>query len=231
MEERVAKRGAKGNFDRLATIYDGLSTLVFGSMLDLAKTRFLSHIPRTARIIMPGAGTAKEMQILANLGFQGTLLLFETSAKMLQLAEKRYKRLVNPGFQIEYHLLPTNETPAYPPAEVILTHFFLDLFEAESLQAQLRALNHALIPGGQWLWADFWLPERSRPLLPQLLVSFMYGFFRLICGIEARKLPDMDNCFKQMGYRCHMRDQWGRGMIRAAIWEKPLSVSPDLVHP
>lgn len=216
----AAARPLPGNFDPVASYYDRLSRWVFGDTLWQAKTRFLAQIPAGATIIMPGAGTAQELQVLQESGFTGTVYVIEASARMLQRAQKAQARLGQSALEIHWVWVHADKPLQYPPADVVITHFFMDLFAGELLQQQQQALHQALVTGGLWLWADFIPLDRTHKTWQRGLVWVMYRFFRLTCGIQAARLPQMPSWFGHNGYHRQAQDHWLRGMVEAGLWQK-----------
>ena len=75
-----------------------------------------------------------------------------------------------------------------PPAnsyDVVITHFFLDLFNESALRILVDKIESQLTPGGQWLIADF----VNKRWWHAACLSLMYFFFFLTCSVKTRSLP------------------------------------------
>ena len=58
--------------------------------------------------------------------------------------------------------------------DLIVTHFFLDCFDAPGLERLIDRIQEAAEPGALWLISEFREPRWARPLL-----TVMYLFFRV----------------------------------------------------
>src|SRR5690606_29926388 len=70
--------------------------------------------------------------------------------------------------------------------DVVITHYFLDLFPDERLREVCRTLDASLKAGGTWLVCDF--VDTGKPW-HRFLLAVMYAFFRVTAGVVARRLP------------------------------------------
>jgi len=82
--------------------------------------------------------------------------------------------------------------------DVILTPFVFDNFNGETADKVFRHLHQLLKPAGLWLNCDFQLTGKW---WQTILLKSMFLFFRLICGIEASKLPDVQRLFASNNYQ------------------------------
>ncbi|MEL6256639.1 MAG: hypothetical protein AAFR87_31860, partial [Bacteroidota bacterium] len=52
------------------------------------------------------------------------------------------------------------------------------------------------------------------------LIFVMYRFFRIFCGINARKLPDFDRAFEMANYELKHEASFHLGMVVSRIYQK-----------
>jgi hypothetical protein len=97
-------------------------------------------------------------------------------------------------------LLPIEEFEVAVEFDCILTGFVFDNFSVDKAMAVVRQLDPLLREGGHWLYADFYLPKQKWKLWKAVLLKSMYIAARIICKVEASKLPDMESIFGDAGY-------------------------------
>jgi ubiquinone/menaquinone biosynthesis C-methylase UbiE len=185
------------NYDPVARSYDFLSWLVFGQAEINAQIEMLGYVVPGSRVLIVGGGTGWILEKIAAVHPSGLHITYvESSTRMMELSRKR-----NCGQNpVEFVLLPVEEFVAAAPYDCILTGFVFDNFSADKARAVVRQLDLVLREGGHWLYADFYLPKRKRKLWKAFLLRAMYIAARIICRVEASKLPDMEAIFGEAGY-------------------------------
>src|SRR5690606_1189468 len=85
--------------------------------------------------------------------------------------------------------------------DVVITNFFLDLFDETELQEVMKKLSQWLHPDGIWLFSDFNICEKPvHAWWQRLLVRSMYWFFKMTCQLTPVQLPDFGRNFYQSGF-------------------------------
>jgi hypothetical protein len=107
--------------------------------------------------------------------------------------------------------------------DVILTPFLLDLFPEQRLGHLMDRLYTALVPGGLWLFSDFWPVHSPAPLWQRLLLKAMYAFFGLLSGVQATSLPDFRQHFDRLQLQELQATTFYRGMVQTKVYRKPLA--------
>jgi ubiquinone/menaquinone biosynthesis C-methylase UbiE len=185
------------NYDPIARYYDFLHYLVFGQSEINAQIELLGYIAPGSEVLIVGGGTGWILEKIAVLQPGGLRITYvESSAKMMEMSRKR-----NAGHnQVEFVLSPVEELDAAAVYDCILTGFVFDNFSADKAAAIVRQLGLALRDGGYWLYTDFYLSKGRRKLWKAVLLKAMYIGARIICKVEASKLPDMESIFGEAGY-------------------------------
>ena len=211
---------SSAGFDRVAPIYDLLAQLVFGNRLNRAKVQFFSHICPGERVLIIGGGTGWILpQILEKIGETGSVLFVEASAKMMSKARHRI-RLHPMRNRVRFLHGRHDAIPVDHEFDHIHTHFFLDLFDQEGLQEAIGSLDGFLPLGGKWFLTDFSPPRHSWNFLGRWLIGLMFLFFRVVCGIDGKKLPDYHSALEQAAYgKLAERTIWD-GMIGSFLYQK-----------
>lgn len=204
------------HFDRLAFIYDKLVRLVFGSTLKNAQSHYLPRLPEKGHLLILGGGSGWILEEIEKVKPALKVDYVEASQKMLNLAKGRKLKL-------EVNFIHGNEqmlssTTKY---DALLTPFFLDLFGPLRLLATMSLLDQQLKIGKPWLFVDFYIPQKGvKRRFAKGLIYVMYRFFRLLCRIDARKLPDFDQAFEVANYEMREETAFYADMIRSRIYVK-----------
>ncbi|MFD2245831.1 class I SAM-dependent methyltransferase [Pontibacter ruber] len=210
-------------FDRVSSFYDPLSRLVFGSALELAQLALLPFVPAKARMLLIGGGSGWLLEQLLRSGKELQILYLEASPNMLRKAQERTKASIK-NTAVEFRLGTEDVLKAHEQFDVVLTPFLLDLFPAPRLHDLMHRLHTALIPGGLWLFADFWPVTSPAPLWQHLLLKSMYVFFGVLSDVKATQLPD----FKAQFDRLYLQEVYAAsfygGMVQAKVYRKAIEV-------
>ncbi|HTD41351.1 MAG TPA: class I SAM-dependent methyltransferase [Mucilaginibacter sp.] len=187
------------NYDNSAWFYDRLSRLVYGKALIRSQVYLLKYIPANANILIAGGGTGWILEEIAKIHMSGlTITYVEVSSKMIALSQRR-----NTGNnQVIFINEPIENTKENKHYDVVITPFLFDNFTEQTFQKVFAHIHFQLKQNGLWLNTDFRLTGKW---WQSFLLRSMILFFRIICRIEAKKLPNIDKCFDQHEY--HIIDQ------------------------
>ncbi len=203
----------KKSYDTVAFFYDRLSHFVFGDKLMEAQTAFLQHIPPGTSILLIGGGSGLLLERIAAVHPTGlTIEYIDASAAMVALSRERGAGNNTVNFNVQDVL-----QVALPPQsfDLIITPFLFDNFSEHTAGKVFAHLAAALRPGGHWYYTDF---QNKTPLRYKVLLKIMYTFFRTMCGIEARKLPDVTTLFHNSRYEEHHRREFMHGFIVSCVF-------------
>ncbi|MGE0586947.1 MAG: class I SAM-dependent methyltransferase [Cyclobacteriaceae bacterium] len=178
-------------FDRIAPIYDSIARLVFCGAIRKAQETHLNRIPPHAKVLVLGGGSGKWMERLFNLNPGCTIYFIEASSRMLRLAKKNNSKYSQ---QIEF-IHGTHLSAPLVQFDVLITHFFLDMFSDDGLVDLITLVKDRLKRNGIWIVADF-VDQRW---WHRLLLRIMYSFFRLVGAIDIGKLPEWESAIKDKG--------------------------------
>ena len=199
------------NYNNSVWFYDFLTGLVFGKTLFRAQVYLLNNIKPGNKILIAGGGTGKILEAITGIHHAGLKITYvDVSEKMIASSKKRNTGKNEVTFinaAIENSQLPDN-------FDVVITPFLLDNFTEENLQKIFSRIDQLLLPEGLWLNTDFQLTGKR---WQKIMAGSMLIFFRIICAIEAKKLPDIQNCFSSNGYSIvEQKTFWGDFIITAA---------------
>lgn len=195
----------KNNFDHIAWFYDPLKKLIYGNATTKAERSLCKDIPCHTTVLIIGGGTGEVLECLQT----GVKVDFvDISPKMIHRAQKRKTRAA-----VNFIIGSIQDTPL-DRYDIIVTNFFLDLFEKDELVETIEKLSQ--FKPKQWIVTDFVAPKRTG--LSQLLEWTMYRFFKITTGISAHKLEDFDSSMKEAHLSLHSEQHFYFGFIKSTLW-------------
>jgi tRNA (cmo5U34)-methyltransferase len=205
--------GDLNRFNWLARHYNFLARLVFGKAIWKSQAHFLTFIPPGTKLLIVGGGSGEILPYLWRINPGCSIWYVEASSEMLAMASKKVK----PEVRNKVNFIHGTEA-AIPEGivfDVIITHFFLDLFPNEKGLALCRNLYRQLQPRGLWLISDF---VNGGKWWQRLMLWMMYRFFVVTCKIEATSLPSWESQLRLAGMREKTFKLFFRGFIKSAIY-------------
>lgn len=168
-------------FDFLAPVYDRMARLVFGRAIVDSQTDFLNKIPAGAKILILGGGTGWLLEKIDEQKKSCTIWYVESSSGMMKKSQARSTQ-----DKIYFIQGTEDDTPKGLVFDVIITNFYLDLFSDERLDQIISRISSQAQTPCIWLVTDF----KKGSWWHRTLLTGMYAFFKLTCGIESSALPD-----------------------------------------
>ena len=175
-------------FDSIAKYYDWLARLVFGSSILNSQTLFLNKIPPSSKVLVLGGGTGWWLKELLFNRPGCRILFIERSAEMMKLAMK-----ANEDDRIIFVLGTENSLNSWNEFDVIITFFYLDLFQEKKLQGVIEKIRLSMKPNALWLAADFVKTKWWH----SVMLFMMYAFFWFTTGLRNQRLPNWDKLLLQ----------------------------------
>jgi SAM-dependent methyltransferase len=190
--QKIVFSDVGNNYDRIANYYDRIHHLFFGQAEIVAQVELLDYVRPGDRLLIVGGGTGWILERIAAVFPSGlTITYIESSVRMMALTKAR-----NWGGNDVTFVSGVVEDWVSGEGEFdcILTGFFFDNFPEEHAVRIVEQL---------WQVVLLWL---------------MYVSARLICGVEAKWLPDMERIFTERGFRL----EWGgfhyQRLIRSTVY-------------
>ncbi len=200
----------------VAPFYDRLSKLVYGDAILNAHKFLAEAIPTESKILIIGGGTGALLELITIKHPSGLDITYvDLSKKMIALA-----KIKNTGNNtITFINQPFEDVYLTQRFDVVITPFFLDNFSDDTAAAVFNKIHALLHQQGLWLFADFRLSKKDA-FWKKMMIKIMYIFFRLICNIEASRLPDMQSLFDKNGYKIVSSKSFYANFICAVIYRK-----------
>ena len=202
------------NYNNSAWFYDRLSRLVYGRALINAQVYLLQFIPAKANVLIVGGGTGWILDELSRVHPSGLKITYvEVASKMMACSKKR-----NTGSNQVVFINDAIENVSLPADfDVVITPFLFDSFTESTADKVFGHIHAALKPKNQWLYADFQLTKKW---WQQSLLKIMLKFFKLICNIEADRLPDIEKRFERHNYKTVARQTFFYDFVIAEVYIK-----------
>lgn len=109
--------------------------------------------------------------------------------------------------------------PAANRYDLIATHFFLDCFTTEEAKDLIERIRIAARPQALWAISDFQVPENAfGSLVAKPIVQLLYFGFRILTGLQTRRLPEIEKALGLAGFKCVNRRSLLGGLLFAALW-------------
>ncbi|MET0283534.1 MAG: class I SAM-dependent methyltransferase [Polyangiales bacterium] len=210
----------RNDFDLVAPIYDGLATLVFAGAIKRAQLSMLPSLRGVDDVLILGGGTGWFLLALLRSVRPRRVLYIEKSSKMLRYSRELIAREAPDQLGCVEFRLGTEQSLEERDGsfQLIVTNFFLDLFNTENSAAVAESLARNFAPGGRWLFTDFQLPERGfLRWYAQLLFKVMFTFFNVFSRMESRRPPDWERIFGRIGMKIDSGRSFYGSMIHSRL--------------
>jgi ubiquinone/menaquinone biosynthesis C-methylase UbiE len=205
----------RGNYDNSAAFYDNLSRLVFGKALVTAQVHLLLRIPANSNVLIIGGGTGWILEEITKMHSSGLNISYvEISEKMMDISRKK-----NVGSnQVTFINKPIQQV-MLNQQDVIITPFLFDNFTEVNLHPLFTHIHAMLKTGGLWLNTDFQLTGKW---WQYILLKSMLLFFKVLCGVESWRLPDIGRQFKEYGYEIIEEKTFFNDFILTKMYNKTI---------
>ncbi len=201
-------------YSNVAWFYDTLSRVVYGKALIEAQVHFLPLIPPNSSILIVGGGTGWILEKVAKVHPSGLSITYvEVAEEMMALSRKRNAGDNNVTFITQ----PIQKVTGFYDFDVIITPFLFDNFSPATFDKVFNQLHGLLKPNGIWLNTDFQLTEKWWQMI---LLKSMLIFFRLLAGVESKRLPDIETEFVIRDYHLMNAKSFFGEFIKTSAYRK-----------
>jgi ubiquinone/menaquinone biosynthesis C-methylase UbiE len=207
----------RNNYDTIANYYDRIHHLFYGQAEISAQVELLDYVRPGDRLLIVGGGTGWILEKIGSIFPSGLEITYvESSVRMMELTKTRNWG----GNRVQLVTSVVEEWKGEREYDCILTGFFFDNFKEVHAAQIVHQLSGYLKSGGYWLEVDFYYPRRRGKLWKAILLYSMYLSARLICGVEAKRLPDMERIFTEEGYRVLYTTFHYQRFIRSMVYKR-----------
>lgn len=202
------------NCDPIARWYRWLEYAGFGNALERRRNAFLNDIADARRALVLGEGDGRFLARLVPemFGRPGASIDYvDLSSRMLALARDRA------GDQVRYILGDARSIPL-PSSEydLIVTHFFLDCFDAQDAAVLIDRIAATAAPRARWVISEF----RDANWWSHAWVAALYFFFRITTGLKTRALIDHRPMLRSRGFMLEKSEAARGGLLVSELWRQ-----------
>jgi len=144
-------------YRHVAWCYDAIGRLYSLGAIDRSKAFHVDLIEPGMRVLYVGAGTGREVGLALERGAAVTCL--EPCAAMAKRLEKRTAPWAK---RCEIRDIRLEDSPPSDAFDLVVAHYFFNLFDPQTVAGQLDRLIRLTVPGGRVVIADFAFSPRDR---------------------------------------------------------------------
>jgi ubiquinone/menaquinone biosynthesis C-methylase UbiE len=210
------------SFDVLAPHYRWIEFVSAGDKLQWCRTACLGRVAEAEKVLILGEGNGRFLLECRRKLPHAKITCVDASARMLGLARRRLARQSAEGGPVDVICADALAwTPPERAFDLIVTHFFLDCFQREQVDALIAKLARAAVPEANWLLADFQsAPAGLRRHRSRVILWMLYRFFRLTTRLPARSLTPPDVFLRQNGFELRVRQVHDWGLLHSDWWQR-----------
>src|SRR5689334_8655860 len=143
------------SFDRLARHYSWMERVLAGGQLQLCRRAYLKEVAQCGSVLLIGEGHGRFLLDLCLVSPSTQIVYVDESGRMAEVARQRLVRHgVDPG-RVQFVVGSIDAATLPQGCEAVVTNFFLDCFDAVSLERIIPKIAGSLRNGGIWLVCDF----------------------------------------------------------------------------
>lgn len=207
----------RNDYNRIAPFYDTLADFVIGKQLLESQAAFLDRIKTHSKVLIIGGGTGRILELLDALDVPMHVHFLDASEKMIGIAKSKPLTNISP----EFHCGRLDQLETGYKFDVVITNYFLDMFEEPELSKLVRTIRSSISVDGRWICTDF---QRDGNLFQRALVAMMYSFFSVATNITSKRLPDFQTLFEHNDLDMLESRSYKLGFIRSFLLRRRESV-------
>ena len=205
-----------GSFDFVAPFYVALERLSFGDELNFARRAFIETVLHAENTLLVGEGNGRFLFDCLQSKTGGAVTILDSSRKMLDLLTRRIKKVRH---QTELRVICDgilNWQPENMPGfDVVVTHFFLDLFRPTCQRSVIEKITHLAKPETFWINIDYH-PFNKKGLL-RFIDWLQYRFDWLLSGVETDRHYDPSAFIREFGWIVREERHFLNGTVVAQL--------------
>jgi SAM-dependent methyltransferase len=215
--ESVTAESRAPNFNRLAKLYRWMELFTFGPLLARCRMAYLPGLASARRALILGDGDGRFTAELLRINPQTQIDAVDASAAMLEALVRRAG--ANARRACAHCADARDWKPENTEYDLVVTHFFLDCLTTDECHALAAKLRGAVSSSAVWIVSEFAVPEGwLGRLVARPLICLLYLAFRLLTGLQVRRLPDHHAALRDAGFALTRRRTRLWGMLASEMW-------------
>jgi ubiquinone/menaquinone biosynthesis C-methylase UbiE len=205
------------NFDRLARVYRWLEMITFGRSLWRCRCTLLDEMRSCRRALVIGDGDGRFTARLLETNRTVQIDAVDASPAMLSTLIRNCSANAR-RVQI-HHADARTWTPANPPYDLVVTHFFLDCLTTDEVKDLAIRMRRYLTASTRWVVSEFAVPDSwfgwcvGRPL-----VTSLYLAFSILTGTRVFHLPDHRRALNHAGFALNVSQCSFATLLVSEMW-------------
>lgn len=208
------------NFDRVAPYFKRLERIVFNNQMQRCRTAHLAALPGLKKVALLGEGDGHFLIELLKHCDCEEVHYIDSSQTMMMLARKRLQEYSPESLsQVTFfHRDLLKEAMPDQDYDLVVTNFFLDVFNEPSLIDCISKIASSCKKGAFWLYADFQISGgKVQQFRAFMWLNLMYLFFKIVARIQTSKLIDPTTYLEKQGFQLITVSEFGRGLMRSEL--------------
>src|ERR1700744_2514379 len=208
------------SFDLLAPYYRWMEGVCAGRKLHICRIAFLEQIPPPKNILLLGEGHGRALVECCRRFAKAQITYVDASKRMLIESQRQLELKELSSHNVKFIRADIlNWAPPQKTFDLIVKNYFFYCFKPEQLKVIIPRIATGATCPANWLVADFRIPETGlKHWGAQLIVWFLYRFFRVTTKLSARKLTSPDSFLIAAGFSLHRRLRIDGDMLQADWW-------------
>ena len=205
----------RNTFDSVAAIYPLLEWLSYGNELARARRAFFEQVVSARNILLVGEGNGRFLQECLLHAPQSSITVVDLSSRMLASARRSASRsAASAGLKlIHADFLSWRGRPG--TFDLIVTHFFLDLFSPLNQRRVIENIGLSAAPSACWIDVDYRCPRARRR--DRIIDWLQYRFDNAFCGVEADRHHDPSAAIGAAGWHVQGEQLFSAGNVAARL--------------
>lgn len=208
------------NFDFVAPFYPLLERAAFGDELNVARLASLDSVLAAERVLLIGEGNGRFLADCLKKKIGGTITVVDSSEKMLRLLQTRIRDIET---QSRLELVHADFC-AWPSStfrfDLIVTHFFLDLFRPNSQRRIIEKIT--TLSGSETIWVNLDFQPVIKSTLHRWIDWCQYRFDQTMSGIEADRHYDSGPIVEEFRWNVREKRLFCNGTVLCQVLKSPV---------
>ena len=213
------------SYSSIARFYKLIETVTIGRpLLDarLAHLQRLAEGPEVEHALLVGEGNGSFLLPFAQRFPNTQITVLDESPEMLRVAQSRLEAAGIDTTRITFRRVDmTTEQLPEGCYDLIVTLFFFDNFDVDTVRRIVPVLERASTPSAQWVLSDFQIPASGwRRVRACIWLSILYAFFRCVAKIPARSVPPTEAILATASFQQVARKIYSGEMLYSTLYQR-----------
>ncbi len=209
-------------FDRIAFIYDTLTSITSFNQINKSQLAFISHLSIQSTCLILGGGTGYFLQKLLEENENICVTYVDASEKMIQLAQKRIAKNIPNALHRVTFICEGIENFEFGKYDIIVCNYFLDLFEDIYVNFILDKLYRSINNQGLLYITDFTKPNTKEALgwILNIGIKGLYLLFKWTTSLSTKNISNIHEIVLENHFNRIQMKKFFNGILCCNVYEK-----------